>query len=79
MGAISLEYFGGNMDCQKYASLLENSVNKIKEILQKMKISMILANINQMPHWNFYLKRNTRNKMVSLRSRLESYWKRAVT
>ena len=41
MGAISLEYFEGNIDSQKYASLLENSANKIKEILQKMKIEMI--------------------------------------
>ena len=38
MGAISLEYFRGNMDCQKYASLFENSVNKIKKILQKWRL-----------------------------------------
>ena len=37
MGAIYSEIFGGNMDCQKYVNLLENNVNKIKEVLQKWR------------------------------------------
>ena len=32
--------FKGNIDSEKYSSILENSVNKIKEILQKMEIAM---------------------------------------
>ena len=37
MGAIYSEIFGGNMDCQKYVNILENNVNKIKEVLQKWR------------------------------------------
>ena len=29
-------FFEGNMDGQKYVSILENNINKIKEMLQKL-------------------------------------------
>ena len=54
---ISLEYFGGNMDSQKYASILENNVNKIKEMFQNNRDcnNIMIANINHISHWNFII------------------------
>ena len=37
---ISLEPFEGNMDGQKYVDILENNINKTKEILQKKEIAV---------------------------------------
>ena len=40
MGAIGLEFYEGDMDNQKYVSILKNNINKIKEIPPKMNIAM---------------------------------------
>ena len=43
MGAIGLEYFEGNMDGQKYVSILESNINK--EMLQKKDIIDLNLNV----------------------------------
>ena len=50
--------FEGNMDSQKYVSILENNINKTEEMLPKNEYfnEIIIVNMNQMPHWTFILK-----------------------
>ena len=40
MGVIISSFIEGNMDCQKYLSILENNINKTKGIHQKLEILM---------------------------------------
>ena len=57
-GVFCLEFFEGNMNIQKYVSILENNINKIKEMFPKSGYcnEIMIKNINQMSHWNFIFK-----------------------
>ena len=39
IGTTSLEFYEGNMDSQKYVSILQNKINKLKKCL-KMEIAI---------------------------------------